>query len=74
MAWPPSEVCVDLLLLIVWTNALQGLDSDKPVHFVDLPGHPRLVDKLEDHIHGAAGIIFVIDSTDFIPYTRDIAE
>lgn len=52
----------------------QGSKGDKPVHFVDLPGHPRLIDKFEEYIGGAIGVVFVIDATDFIPHTRTIAE
>lgn len=44
------------------------------MHFVDLPGHPRLKHKLEAYIRAAAGIVFVLDATDFLPRTKDIAE
>lgn len=44
------------------------------VHFVDLPGHPRLKHKVDNYIRAAAGIVFVLDATDFLPHTKDIAE
>ncbi|CAD7700227.1 unnamed protein product [Ostreobium quekettii] len=53
----------------------EGADGiDSAVHFVDLPGHPRLKHKLEKYIGGAAGIVFMLDATDFMPHSKDIAE
>lgn len=46
----------------------------KPVHFVDIPGHPRLINVFEQYMGGAAGVIFVLDAADFLAHGRAIAE
>ncbi|GMH44223.1 hypothetical protein BSKO_12157 [Bryopsis sp. KO-2023] len=46
----------------------------KPVHFVDLPGHPRLINKFENYMGGTVGVIFVLDAADFLDNGRAIAE
>eukprot|EP00951_Prasinocladus_malaysianus_P007038 scaffold50307_cov56-Prasinocladus_malaysianus.AAC.1 len=51
----------------------QGMKS-KPVHVVDLPGHPRLRHKVDSSVNGARGVIFLVDSADFMPSVRDTAE
>lgn len=54
------------------------LRNDKPnahpVKVIDIPGHPRLrreFDKLASH---ARGIVFVVDSVDFMPKKTEVAE
>eukprot|EP00898_Chlorokybus_atmophyticus_P000229 jgi/Chlat1/1206/Chrsp115S00739 len=46
----------------------------RPVHVVDLPGHPRLQLKAEPYIGSARGIVFVIDAVELLPNSRSIAE
>lgn len=46
----------------------------KPVHLVDVPGHSRLRPKLDDYMPQAAGVIFVVDSLEFLPNCRSAAE
>ncbi|CAD7701326.1 unnamed protein product [Ostreobium quekettii] len=55
-------------------NLIQQAGIDGNVHFVDLPGHPRLKDRLDMHISMAAGIIFMLDATDFMPNSKKVAE
>lgn len=38
----------------------------KPVHLVDVPGHPRLRSKLDEFLPQAAGIVFLVDASDFL--------
>ncbi|XP_078431592.1 uncharacterized protein LOC144703316 isoform X2 [Wolffia australiana] len=46
----------------------------KPVCVVDVPGHPRLRPKLDEFLPLAAGVVFVVDSLDFLPNCRAVAE
>lgn len=46
----------------------------KPVHLVDVPGHSRLRPKLDEFVPQAAGIVFVVDSLEFLPNCRAAAE
>lgn len=46
----------------------------KPVHIVDVPGHPRLKPKLEELLPQACGLVFVVDAMDFMPQLRGAAE
>ncbi|XP_010904569.1 uncharacterized protein [Elaeis guineensis] len=46
----------------------------KPVHLIDVPGHSRLRPKLDEFLPHAAGLIFVVDSLDFLPNCRAAAE
>ena len=41
---------------------------------VDLPGHPRLVDKIETHIANARSAVFLVDAVDFASRRRETAE
>ncbi|URE30305.1 ADP-ribosylation factor GTPase-activating protein [Musa troglodytarum] len=45
-----------------------------PVHLIDVPGHSRLRPKLDEFLPHAAGVIFVVDSLDFLPNCRAAAE
>ncbi|KMZ67913.1 Signal recognition particle receptor subunit beta [Zostera marina] len=44
------------------------------VHVVDVPGHSRLRPKLDDFLPQSAGLVFVVDSLDFLPNCRAAAE
>ncbi|XP_047957760.1 signal recognition particle receptor subunit beta-like isoform X2 [Salvia hispanica] len=44
------------------------------IHVVDVPGHSRLVAKLDEFLSQAAGIIFVVDSVEFLPHLRVASE
>ncbi|MCD9642884.1 hypothetical protein HAX54_029926 [Datura stramonium] len=46
----------------------------RPVHIVDVPGHSRLRPKLDEFLPQAAGIVFVVDSVEFLPNCRPAAE
>lgn len=46
----------------------------KPVHLVDVPGHSRLRPKLDEYMPQAAGVVFVVDSLEFLPNCRAAAE
>ncbi|CAI0434686.1 unnamed protein product [Linum tenue] len=46
----------------------------KPVHIVDVPGHPRLLPKLDEFLPEAAGIVFVVDALEFLPNLRGVSE
>ena len=46
----------------------------RPVHVVDVPGHPKVRSRFEGHIDGARGIIFVVDSVDFMGQKTTVAE
>lgn len=45
-----------------------------PVHVIDVPGHSRLVAKLDEFLSQAAGIVFVVDSVEFLPHLRVASE
>lgn len=52
-------------------------DKDKPcgqVRLVDIPGHPRLRHKLEQHLKDAIAIVFVLDASDITPSKTEAAE
>lgn len=38
----------------------------KPVHIVDVPGHSRLRPKLDEFLPQAAGIVFVVEASEFL--------
>jgi signal recognition particle receptor subunit beta len=46
----------------------------KPVHIVDVPGHPKLRPHLEELLPKSCGLIFVVDALDFMPHVRAAAE
>ncbi|KAE8727426.1 Detected protein of confused Function [Hibiscus syriacus] len=45
-----------------------------PVHLVDVPGHSRLLPKLDDFLPQAAGIVFVVDAVEFLPNCSLVSE
>ncbi|KAG6530469.1 signal recognition particle receptor subunit beta-like [Zingiber officinale] len=45
-----------------------------PVRLVDVPGHSQLRPKLDEFLLHAAGVIFVVDSLEFLPNCRAAAE
>ncbi|CAN0923970.1 Signal recognition particle receptor subunit beta, partial [Linum grandiflorum] len=46
----------------------------RPVHVVDVPGHPRLWPKLDEFLPKAAGIVFVVDALEFLPNVHAVSE
>ncbi|BBM97479.1 signal recognition particle receptor subunit beta [Marchantia polymorpha subsp. ruderalis] len=48
--------------------------KSKPVHIVDVPGHPRLKTKIDELLPQASGIVFVVDALDFMSQLRPTAE
>ncbi|KAK6776309.1 hypothetical protein RDI58_027310 [Solanum bulbocastanum] len=46
----------------------------RPVHVVDVPGHSRLRPKLDEFLPQAAGVVFVVDSVEFLPNCRPASE
>ncbi|XVE65355.1 hypothetical protein DITRI_Ditri07aG0174300 [Diplodiscus trichospermus] len=46
----------------------------KPVPLVDVPGHSRLKPKLDEFLPQAAGIVFIVDSLEFLPNCRLVSE
>lgn len=46
----------------------------RPVHIIDLPGHPRLRAKLDEFLPQVRGIVFVVDALDFTTQIRSSAE
>ncbi|KAL6202738.1 hypothetical protein ACLB2K_026443 [Fragaria x ananassa] len=46
----------------------------KPVHLVDVPGHSHLRPKLDEFLPQTAGIVFVVDSLEFLPNCRSASE
>lgn len=53
--------------------AAQGSGA-RPVTLVDVPGHPRVRGKLESYLDHARGVVFVVDSVDFMPKKTETAE
>ncbi|XP_052191318.1 uncharacterized protein LOC127800635 isoform X2 [Diospyros lotus] len=49
-------------------------DKIKPVHIVDIPGHSHLRPKLDEFFPKVAGIVFVVDSLEFLPNCRAASE
>ena len=41
---------------------------------MDIPGHPRVRQKFEDYVDRARGIVFVVDSAEFLSQKTDVAE
>ena len=60
------------VLYFVYLSMQKG--KIKPVHIVDVPGHPRLKPKLEELLPQACGLVFVVDAMDFMPQLRGAAE
>ena len=48
--------------------------SARPIHIIDIPGHPRLKTVFDVHAPSARGIIFLVDSVDFMPKKAEVAE
>ena len=46
----------------------------RPVHLVDVPGHPKVRNRFEGYVNDARGVVFVIDSVDFMGQKTAIAE
>ncbi|XP_024372786.1 uncharacterized protein [Physcomitrium patens] len=46
----------------------------KPVHVVDVPGHPKLRPQLEELLPKSCCLVFVVDALDFMPHVRAAAE
>ncbi|XP_038713701.1 signal recognition particle receptor subunit beta-like isoform X2 [Tripterygium wilfordii] len=46
----------------------------KPIHLIDVPGHSRLRSKLDEYLPQAAGVVFVVDALEFLPYCRLASE
>ncbi|KAG0578794.1 hypothetical protein KC19_4G049900 [Ceratodon purpureus] len=46
----------------------------KPVHIVDVPGHPKLRPHLEELLPKSCCLVFVVDALDFMPHVRAAAE
>jgi signal recognition particle receptor subunit beta len=44
------------------------------VHLVDVPGHPRVRRGFQAHLPSARGVVFVLDSVDFLPHKTETAE
>ncbi|KAB1669884.1 hypothetical protein ES319_1Z002300v1 [Gossypium barbadense] len=55
-------------------NSDSNKRKSKPVHIVDIPGHSRLRPKLDEFLPRAAGIVFVVDSLEFLPNCRLASE
>lgn len=46
----------------------------RPVHVVDVPGHPRVRGIFERYVDQARGIVFLLDSVTFVPNKTETAE
>lgn len=47
----------------------------RPVRVVDIPGHPRVRGSVDSYLEkGAGGVVFVVDSVEFMPKKTDAAE
>ena len=46
----------------------------KRLRVVDIPGHPRLVNDMENHIANARSAVFLVDAVDFVSRRRETAE
>ncbi|RDX80836.1 Signal recognition particle receptor subunit beta, partial [Mucuna pruriens] len=46
----------------------------KPVRIVDVPGHSRLLPKLDEYLPQAAAVVFVVDAVEFLPNCRAASE
>ncbi|XP_022737983.1 signal recognition particle receptor subunit beta-like isoform X2 [Durio zibethinus] len=55
-------------------NSESNKGKIKPVHLVDVPGHSRLWPKLDEFLPQAAGIVFLVDSLEFLPNLRSASE
>lgn len=51
-----------------------GAAATRPVLLVDVPGHPRVRGDAERYADRAAGVVFVLDSVDFMPKKTEAAE
>lgn len=51
-----------------------GGPAKRPLFLVDIPGHPRVRGQVDRHAERAAGVVFVIDSVDFMPRKTEAAE
>ncbi|TYJ41165.1 hypothetical protein E1A91_A03G002300v1 [Gossypium mustelinum] len=58
----------------IMLNSDSNKRKSKPVHIVDIPGHSRLRPKLDEFLPRAAGIVFVVDSLEFLPNCRLASE
>jgi signal recognition particle receptor subunit beta len=57
------------------SNTTNTTTNSPLIRVIDIPGHPRIRGRYFDqHISPAAGIVFVIDSVDFMPRKTEAAE
>jgi signal recognition particle receptor subunit beta len=66
----PHESTSDCVTM--WLQALGG--TPRPVRLVDVPGHPRVRGTVERYAPQAAGVVFLVDSVDFMPRKTEAAE
>ena len=60
---PPARLC-----------AQAAHPGARPVTLVDVPGHPRVRGAMQRYADRAAGVVFVVDSVDFMPRKTEAAE
>lgn len=59
--------------VIIFSTPLQP--NARLIHVVDVPGHPRLRNVFDSQVNLARGIIFLVDSVDFMKSKKtDAAE
>jgi signal recognition particle receptor subunit beta len=46
----------------------------RSVRVVDVPGHPRVRSRFEQHADRACGVVFLLDAVDFLPHKTEVAE
>ena len=62
------------IIYIQVKRCFQGPKATRTVHLVDVPGHPRVRRGFQAHLPSARGVIFVLDSVDFLPHKTETAE
>ena len=51
------------------------MPNARPIRIVDIPGHPRLRNRLlDEQANSARGVVFLVDSVDFMPKKSEVAE
>lgn len=76
-----SEICDSAFLalnfpcMMILSFLYKQSTAARPVRVVDIPGHPRVRGSVDSYLEkGAGGVVFVVDSVEFMPKKTDAAE
>lgn len=69
-----AAICPFQLKLDLISSLFLQKGKIKPVHIVDVPGHPKLRPQLEELLPKSCCLVFLVDALDFMPHKEAAAE